>query len=108
MVFFRKIKLKMPFRKRMILAMKAIFFFLALMISVMTAAAGDKSELMLDDPEPKVPERTTSKSEEAELLLPTGNATQQSVEGRQVKENQEEIDPIFYDSTTSPAEMLNA
>ncbi|MES2527265.1 MAG: hypothetical protein V4598_09260 [Bdellovibrionota bacterium] len=26
-------------------------------------------------------------------------------EGREVRENQEETDPVFYDSTTSPEEM---
>ncbi len=88
--------------------MKALYFFIAFLIGMLPALAGNKSELILEDPEPRVPERTTSKSEEAEILLPTGNSTQETPEGRQIKENQEEIDPIFYDSTTSPAEMQNA
>lgn len=88
--------------------MKIVFFAMTILLLAFPAMPVDKSDLMLDDPEPRVPERTRSRSEEAELLLPSGNATQQHVEGRQLKENQEEIDPIFYDSTTSPAEMLNA
>src|SRR5690606_12643335 len=106
-LFFRKNKLKTTGRSGRIPSMKAMYLLIAFLMSMLPAFAVDKGELILDDPEPRVPERTTSRSEEAELLLPTGNATQQSVEGRQLKQNQEEIDPIFYDSTTSPAEMIN-
>lgn len=87
--------------------MKKLFTFVTLLLSICSYAS-DKGEILLDDPEPRLPQRESSKSEDAELMLETGNATQQSVEGRQVKENMEEVDPIFYDATTSPAELDKA
>lgn len=59
----------------------------------------------MDEPDEKLPKRARGVSEESEYLLKSGNTVQQPIEERQVKENQEETDPIFYDSTTSPAEM---
>lgn len=59
----------------------------------------------MEDPDEKVPKRASGVSEESEYLLKSGNTVQRPIEERQVKENQEETDPIFYDSTTSPAEL---
>ncbi|MFP5387505.1 MAG: hypothetical protein ACLGHN_15615 [Bacteriovoracia bacterium] len=67
--------------------------------------ATDKTELLMEDPDKKIPKRASGVSEESEYLLKSGNTVQQPVEERQIKENQEETDPIFYDSTTSPAEL---
>lgn len=88
--------------------MKKTLYFLVLMFASLPVLSGDKGEILYDDPEPRLPQRESSRSEDSELLLHHGNATHQSIEGRQVKENQEEIDPIFYDATTSPAELKNA
>lgn len=87
---------------------KAIFSAITISLISTLSISADKSEILLDDPEPRLPQRESSKSEDTELMLDRGNATHQSIEGRQVKENQEEIDPIFYDATTSPAEMKMA
>lgn len=87
--------------------MKKLFTFVTLLLPLYTYA-GDKSEVLFDDPDPRLPQRESSKSEDSELMLETGNATQQNIEGRQVKENMEEVDPIFYDATTSPAELDKA
>ena len=88
--------------------MKRICLTTILFLFSLTGFSGDKSGLLYDDPDPRMPQRESSQSEEAELLLDSGNASHQSVEGRQIKQNQEEVDPIFYDFTTSPAELDKA
>lgn len=88
--------------------MKKFLYIIVLLLPSLSLSAADKSKLLQDDPSPRLPQKETTKTDEAELLFQNNNSDHQSVEGKQVKENQEDIDPIFYDATTSPAELNNA
>lgn len=67
----------------------------------------DRDAILFEDSEQK-PERAEGKTKEEEFLLESGNKIQGEPTQRHKKQNQEEVDPIFYDSTTSPAEMSPA
>lgn len=60
-----------------------------------------------EDPEPRVPKRADAEGEVREVLDGTNLKKGDLTNKREVRQNQEETDPIFYDSTTSPAEMNN-
>jgi hypothetical protein len=60
-----------------------------------------------DETEIKLPERTMESTHGQEVLEGENKRNRPSID-RHVKESQEETDPIFYDSTTSPAEMEKA
>ncbi len=79
------------------------YYLLILSFIAVNSFANDS--LFREDPEPRVPESTDARSEERELLNSTNHKNGKTKNHREVKQNQEEIDPVFYDSTTSPAEM---
>lgn len=76
--------------------------FLLLFVILLSLGNG---AMIFEDPEPRVPKRVNADSEEEEAIKGSGNYKQIVPRTKEVKQNQEETDPIFYDSTVSPAEM---
>lgn len=61
-----------------------------------------------EDPEPRVPKRTNAMSEGREIINAHKLQDETVRKRKHIRQNQEETDPIFYDATVSPAEMLES
>jgi hypothetical protein len=75
---------------------RAFLLFLFLTFSLLTSAR----ETIRPGEEPGIPERADVEKE----MKSNGNKKDR-LEKKEVRQNQEKTDPVFYDSTTSPKEM---
>ena len=82
--------------------MKSLTLLVLLLTSVSAYAGGKRST---EDFRDRIPKRADAQSRERETLDGTSMRKGHVETKRDVKQNQEETDPVFYDSTTSPSEM---